>query len=57
MRCVEESSIICMPGVRVVREKDFVAVVAPREWDAVRAAQMLKVDWHAIDGASDCATS
>src|SRR5437773_438183 len=38
-------------GGRVVREKDLVAVVAPREWDAVRAAQMLKVDWHALDGA------
>src|SRR5205823_4092337 len=33
-------------GGRVVREKDFVAVVAPREWDAVRAAQQLKIDWH-----------
>jgi nicotinate dehydrogenase subunit B len=29
----------------------LVAVVAPREWDAVRAARMLKVDWHALDGA------
>jgi nicotinate dehydrogenase subunit B len=51
VRGVDESSIKSIRGARVVREKDFVAVVAPREWDAVRAAQMLKVDWHALDGA------
>ena len=50
-RSVDEASIKAVPGARVVREKDFVAVVAPREWDAVRAAQTLKVDWHALDGA------
>ena len=43
---VDESSIKGIRGARVVRKKDFVAVVAPREWDAVRAAQRLKVDWH-----------
>src|SRR5918999_2408317 len=51
VRGVDEGSIRSIRGARVVREKDFVAVVAPREWDAVRAAQMLKVDWHALDGA------
>ena len=51
VRSVDESSIKAIKGVRVIREKDFVAVVAPREWDAVRAAQALKVDWHALDGA------
>src|SRR3989475_1311277 len=51
VRGVDEASIGSIRGARVVREKDFVAVVAPREWDAVRAAQMLKVDWHALDGA------
>src|SRR5678810_997475 len=50
IRGVDESSIKGLRGVQVVREKDFVAVVAPREWDAVRAAQMLKVDWHTLDG-------
>ena len=44
VRGVDEASIKSIRGARVVREKDFVAVVAPREWDAVRAAQMLKVD-------------
>src|SRR5260221_14573359 len=51
VRSVDEASIKSIRGAQVVREKDFVAVVAPREWDAVRAAQMLKVDWHALDGA------
>ncbi|HWM41580.1 MAG TPA: molybdopterin cofactor-binding domain-containing protein [Burkholderiales bacterium] len=51
VRSVDESSIKAIRGARVIREKDFVAVVAPREWDAVRAAQALKVDWHALDGA------
>jgi CO/xanthine dehydrogenase Mo-binding subunit len=51
VRAVDETSIKGIRGARVVREKDFVAVVAPREWDAVRAAQKLKVDWHSIDGA------
>lgn len=51
VRGVDEGSIKSIPGARVVHEKDFVAVVAPREWDAVRAAQMLKIDWHALDGA------
>ena len=51
VRGVDEASIKSIKGVRVIREKDFVAVVAAREWDAVRAAQMLKVDWHALDGA------
>jgi CO/xanthine dehydrogenase Mo-binding subunit len=34
IRGVDESSIKGIRGVQVVREKDFVAVVAPREWDA-----------------------
>ena len=51
VRGIDESSISGIAGVRVVRERDFVAVLAPREWDAVRAAQALKVDWHALDEA------
>src|SRR6266540_3120455 len=42
---VDESSIGGIPGARVIREKDLVAVVAEREWDAVRAAATLKVTW------------
>ncbi len=42
---VDEGSIKNIPGARVVREKDYIAVVADREWDAVRAAEALKVNW------------
>ena len=42
---LDESSIANIPGVRVVRKRDFLAVVSPNEWDAVRAAKQLKVTW------------
>ncbi len=42
---VDESSIAGIPGARLLRQGDFLAVVAPREWDAVQAAQLLSVTW------------
>jgi nicotinate dehydrogenase subunit B len=42
---LDESSVASIPGARVLRRGDFVGVVAPREWDAVRAAQQLKISW------------
>src|SRR5438067_599454 len=42
---VEESSITDIPGARVVWEKGFLGVVADKEWDAIKAAQKLKVEW------------
>jgi nicotinate dehydrogenase subunit B len=42
---VDESSIAGIPGARVVRKGDFVGIVAPQEWDAIKAAQALKVTW------------
>jgi CO/xanthine dehydrogenase Mo-binding subunit len=42
---VDESSIASIRGARVVRVGSFVGVVAPDEWDAVNAAQKLKVTW------------
>lgn len=42
---IDESSIRDIPGARVLRKGDFLGVVAPKEWDAVRAAQKLKVEW------------
>ena len=42
---VDESSITHIPGAKVVWIKDFLAVVAPKEWNAVRAAEALKVAW------------
>jgi nicotinate dehydrogenase subunit B len=38
-------SIAHIPGARVVRKGDFLGVVAEQEWDAVRAADQLKVAW------------
>ncbi|ARQ00767.1 xanthine dehydrogenase family protein molybdopterin-binding subunit [Pseudorhodoplanes sinuspersici] len=42
---VDESSIKNIPGVRVVRDKNFLGVVASSEWNAIRAAQQLKAQW------------
>jgi CO/xanthine dehydrogenase Mo-binding subunit len=42
---VDESSIKNIPGAQVVRVKDVIGVVAPKEWNAVRAARALKVTW------------
>jgi len=42
---IDESSIKDIPTARVVRKGDFIGVVAEREWDAVKAAQVLKVTW------------
>ncbi len=46
---VDESSIASISGARMVRKQNFVAVVAEREWDAVRAAAMLRVTWRQPD--------
>ena len=46
---VDESSISDITDVKLVVENDFVGVVAPKEWDAVRAAKMLKVEWDHSD--------
>ena len=42
---VDESSVAAIPTARVVRIQSFLAVVAEREWDAVRAAGTLKTSW------------
>ena len=42
---LDEASIAGIAGARVWRRGDFIAVTAPREWDAVRAARQLKVTW------------
>ncbi len=42
---LDEASIKAIPGARVLRKGDFLGVVAPTEWDAVKAAQQLKVTW------------
>ena len=53
---VDETSIAAIPGARAVRIGSFVGVVAEREWDAVRAARALKIQWSAGTGLPDHAT-
>jgi CO/xanthine dehydrogenase Mo-binding subunit len=47
---VDETSLGGIPDVRVVRIESFLAVVAPDEWAAVRAARALKVTWSEWQG-------
>ena len=42
---VDEGSVRDIPDVRVVRDQGFLGIVAEREWDAVQAAERLKVTW------------
>jgi len=53
---VDESSIAAIAGARVVRIQSFLAVVAEREWDALRAAGALKTRWGVGTGLPDHAT-
>ena len=52
---VDESSVGAIPTARVVRIQSFLAVVAEREWDAVRAAGALRATWTAGAGLPDAA--
>ncbi len=42
---VDESSIQAIPSATVVWDKGFLGVVADKEWDAIKAARELKVEW------------
>ncbi len=42
---VDEASIKDIPGAQVVWIKDLLAVVAEKEWNAVKSARALKVTW------------
>ena len=46
---VDESSIKDIPGAKVVWEKGFLGVVADKEWDAIQAAEKLKVEWSKVE--------
>jgi nicotinate dehydrogenase subunit B len=56
LKSVDEKSIARIPGARVVRIKDFLAVVAESEWNAVKAARALKVAWSSTATLMDQAT-
>jgi nicotinate dehydrogenase subunit B len=42
---VDENSIKDLPGAKMVRIKNFLAVVADDEWTSVRAARALRAQW------------
>jgi CO/xanthine dehydrogenase Mo-binding subunit len=42
---VDASSVSDIPGAKIVRIEDFLAVVASREWDTVRAMRQLNATW------------
>ena len=51
LQSVDESSVKDVPGlVKVVRQNNFLGVVAESEWGAIRAARNLKASWSAWDG-------
>jgi nicotinate dehydrogenase subunit B len=53
---VDESSVKEVPGlVTVVRERDFLGVVATTEWGAIQAARKLKATWSTWEGLPDSA--
>jgi CO/xanthine dehydrogenase Mo-binding subunit len=51
---VDEASIKAIPNVKVIRIENFLGVVAPDEWAAIRAARELKTtwsDWQGLPGS------
>ena len=46
---VDESSIKGIPGAKVVHQNGFLGVVADKEWDAIQAAEKLKVEWSKVE--------
>ena len=42
---IDESSIKDIASAKVVWDKGFLGVVADKEWDAIKAARTLKVEW------------
>jgi nicotinate dehydrogenase subunit B len=54
VKSIDTSSIADIKGAGIVRKGDFIGVIAETEWDAVRAARKLKVDWdlgHSLPGS------
>ena len=47
---VDNASINDLPGAKVMRIKDFLAVIADDEWTAVRASRALRAQWSAWSG-------
>src|SRR5713101_5060883 len=50
LQSVDESSVRGIAHVRVVREGNFLGVVAKDEWSAIKAMQQLKASWSSWEG-------
>jgi len=51
LQSVDEASIQDIPGVvKIVRQGNFLGVVAENEWAAIKASQQLKATWSAWEG-------
>lgn len=53
LESVDESSVKNIPGVRVVKDNNFLGVVASSEWNAIRAARQLKAQWSKAETLPD----
>jgi nicotinate dehydrogenase subunit B len=54
LQSVDEDSVRNLPGfVKVVREGNFLGVIAETEWAAIKAARQLKASWSAWEGLPD----
>ena len=54
LQSVDEGSAKGIPGlVKVVREGNFLGVVAETEWAAIKASQQIKATWSSWDGLPD----
>ncbi|KIF66096.1 hypothetical protein HY68_37580 [Streptomyces sp. AcH 505] len=47
---VDAASIAHIPAAQIVQKNNFIGVVAEKEWDAVNAAQALRVQWSQTPG-------
>jgi nicotinate dehydrogenase subunit B len=51
LQSVDEASVQGIPGiVRIVRDGNFLAVVAENEWAAIKGARQIKATWSAWEG-------
>ena len=54
LQSVDEASIQGIPGdIRIVRQGNFLGVVAGNEWAAIKASRQLKATWSAWEGLPD----
>jgi nicotinate dehydrogenase subunit B len=56
LESVDESSLKGAPGIKVVREENFLAVVAENEWAAIKGAKLLKANWSKSETLPDQTT-